>query len=181
VRFDYADGETSAAAKPAPKPLAVPPGLAFTLALAEPIDPATAAAGDLITAKLTSALGEKHSQPLVAKGAAIRGRIMRIEWHYGPRFQSLTVALKLESIESEGVFWPFEARLLSEAEVLADFHRRRGASAARQDLRSFDETSEPAVSIIYFRDVTDKYVIHRGFSMEGRTISASSPAPTVSR
>jgi hypothetical protein len=182
VHFDDSpDGQTPASAKAAPQPLVLPPGLHFRLELAEPIPAATAAAGDTFRATLTSNLSEKHNV-LVSKGAPVAGRILQIErTYYGSGAQSLTMALKLETIERDGVPWPISARLVSEAQVISNFQHHRGETTARQDLGSFDEMSNPAVSVIHLRGVSDKYVIYRGFELAGETVAASSPAPEAAR
>jgi hypothetical protein len=56
----------------------VPAGYRFTLVLTQDIDTSTAAAGDAVAAKLATAIRE-GSKVFVPEGAAVRGRIVRIE------------------------------------------------------------------------------------------------------
>jgi hypothetical protein len=77
--------------------IGLPPDLPSSLALTNRIDTATAAAGDLFRAKLTTAIRESHNRILVRKGASVTGRIIRIERLYDRVSQSLVLALKLET------------------------------------------------------------------------------------
>jgi hypothetical protein len=112
LKFDEAAETVQGAAQTTvPKALALLPGLPFRLALTQPIDTATAAAGDPIKAKLAIPIKDKHSGVIVPAGTAVTGRIVQIERRYGPVFESLTLAFKLESVEANTVSQPFDARL----------------------------------------------------------------------
>jgi hypothetical protein len=51
--------------------------------LAQSIDPSTAAAADMVKAKLTSVLRDKRKVPIAAKNTELLGRIFQIERLYG--------------------------------------------------------------------------------------------------
>jgi hypothetical protein len=170
LRFDVpSDGTRTVVEKTARKSLRLPPELPFSLVLTSPIDTATAAAGDLFQAKLTTAIKENHSGILVPKGAAVTGRIISIERYYLATFQFLILGVKLETIEAGSVPQPLDARLQS---VVKRHKKAMNALVLRQDLGSFDQMSVPedlAVGILRFDNVTADYVIHRGFEIEART------------
>jgi hypothetical protein len=173
LRFgDATHSEQGAAHKTVFKALALPPGLPFRLALTHAIDTATAAAGDLVKAELTSPIKEKRNGVLVPKGAAVIGRIVQIKRLYGPKSESLTLALKLETIEANGVPQPFDARLESLVRRRASY---MDSSVVRQDLGSFGpsdqvfDPEDPSIGVLAFEDVTRDYVIKRGVEMAGTT------------
>lgn len=164
LRFDIpSETERVAAQNRDSKPLTLPTGLPFTIALTQAINTATAAAGDPIRAKLTSAIREKHHGILVPKGAAVTGRIVQIEWHYRPESQSLMMAVKLETVEANGVLQPFEAQLELVGKIAL------GPRSRRVDLGSFEQMEAPGTSLLRFEDVTRDYVIHRGLEIKGIT------------
>ena len=148
--------------------LALPPGLPFTLALTQAIETATAAAGDRIKAKLTSPIKEKHNNVLIPKGAAVTGRIVQIERHYGGEFESLTLAFKLETVEANGVPQPFAVRL----ESAVRSSKSVDSLEMRQDLGSFGQMfdrEDPGVGFLEFQDVSRNFLINRGVKIEGIT------------
>ena len=173
LRFDVlSESPQIAAHETTRKGLRLPPELPFSLALTSPIDTATAAAGDLFKARLTSAIKEKHNGVLVPKGATVTGRIIHIERFYGPASQSLMLAVRLETVEANGIEQPFDARLQS---VVKRRKKSSGALVQRQNLGSFDRMSgpeDPAVGLLGFEKVTADYVIDRGFEIEARTATA---------
>lgn len=148
--------------------LALPPGLPFTLALTHAIETATAAAGDRIKAKLTSPIKEKHNHVLVPKGAAVTGRIVQIERHYGGEFESLTLAFKLETVEANGVPQPFDVKL----ESVVRSSKSVDSSAMRQDLGSMGQVfdrEDPGVGFLEFQNVSRNFVINPGVEIQGIT------------
>jgi len=117
LQFGTVDGkEQPAALKAKPQSMTIPAGLPFNIALTQSINTATAAAGDVIKAKLTSAIRDKSKTQLVAKSTALFGRIVQSERLYGVlgrSVQSLRVGFKLEGIEIDGIVHPFFAELSS--------------------------------------------------------------------
>ncbi|HEY7387310.1 MAG TPA: hypothetical protein VH640_02300 [Bryobacteraceae bacterium] len=69
-------------APPAVPALSLPPGLPFAVSFPDPIDPAKAAAGDAIHGRLKTAIKDSSGKTLVAAGAPVNGRIMRIQRFY---------------------------------------------------------------------------------------------------
>lgn len=138
-------------ALPKREPVKLPAGLPFTMVLAQPIDSATAAAGDPIRATLAAPLRDGQ-QVLVPRGAVVNARIVRIERR---RSSDLTIALRLETIETGGIPQPFYAQFRP--------------TPSRWDLFA----RPPAeLAMLHFEDVSEHYVIHRGLKVEGTTAAA---------
>jgi hypothetical protein len=89
----------------------LPEGLPFTVALANSIDAANAAAGDRLAAKLTTPIRDATGRTFVPKGAAVTARIARIRRFYVPE-PIVEVVIKLETVEIGGT----PRRLLAAAE-----------------------------------------------------------------
>ena len=154
------------AAQTAARQVDLPAGLPFALHLTKPIESATAAAGDPFRAELVRPIRGKHGV-LVPKGAAVTGRILLLSKTYEGNSQSLTLELRLETIEVNGVREPFHATLDSSV-------RRYGKAldelVRRQRLGTFDEIERTDVpGTIEFRNVGAGYVVPPGFTLQGRT------------
>ena len=94
-------------------PLVLPIGLPVTLALTAPIDTDTAAAGDLVWAKVVKAVRRPGAtQDLIPAGATVRGRIARLEHRIFPE-PYFVIAISYYRVELNGVSSPFAARLES--------------------------------------------------------------------
>jgi hypothetical protein len=77
-----------------------PPNLPIRLAFDAPIDLDTAAAGDIVSATVTTPVSAAHSpQTLVGIGAKVRGRILNLE-HRLDRGGSFLVAISFDTLES---------------------------------------------------------------------------------
>jgi hypothetical protein len=170
LSFDTASQtEEEAAATKVSKALEMPPGLLFRLALTRAIDTATAAAGDIFKAELTSPIKEKHSGVLVPKGTPVMGRILQVKWLYGPASDSLRLAIKLETVEIHGLRQRFDARLES---VIKTPINSIDFSAMGRNLGSFDQiadSEDATVGVLQFPGVTRGFKIDRGLEMEGMT------------
>jgi hypothetical protein len=90
------------------KQLDVPAGLPFTVILTQDIDTSTAAAGDSIAAELATPIRDPTGTILVAKGAALTGRILRIRHNYLPD-RSWELTIGLETLDVAGTRVPFSA------------------------------------------------------------------------
>jgi hypothetical protein len=158
--------------------------------LTQPIDTATAAAGDPIHATLAAAIRSPDKTVLIAKNTVVLARIVQIERLYGiiaPRVQSLRVGIKIESLEVDGVARPFFAELGSIEKSRIKVHDGLphegpdiGTSdrlLTRQDLGSFDQMLNPrelAVGYLMFDDTMKDFVIRAGVEMDGETSRARS-------
>lgn len=104
LRFDAQ--EPAASVKPGSQvPARLPPGLSLTLALLGYIDPATAAAGDAVSAKVSTAVRAPHSnQILVPAGAIAHGRILQMQHQY--RSKRFLISIRFDTLEANGVVTP---------------------------------------------------------------------------
>ncbi len=90
--------------------MALPIGLPVTLALAESIDTATAAAGDPIDAKVVKPVRRPGATAeLIPAGAIVHGRIRRVEHHLLPT-PYILVALSFNRVDVHGVMSTFVVR-----------------------------------------------------------------------
>jgi hypothetical protein len=120
------DTETTATRSTGRGRVALPIGLPVTLALAEPIDTATAAAGDPIDARVVKPVHRAGStEELIPAGAIVHGRIRRVERYLLPT-PYILVAMSFNRVDVQGVVSPFVAR--SEAD--AALARELGANLA---------------------------------------------------
>ena len=97
---------TAAAPADAPQPLHLPPNLAVSVELLQPIDTETAAAGDVITGRLAKPIFDGQKRPLAAAGSLVEGRLMRVQ-RYFTKPARATVVIKLETLEVNGARLPF--------------------------------------------------------------------------
>jgi hypothetical protein len=110
LRFDDTDDVAVAAKPPAPGDLHLPPGVILTLALLNPIDAATAAAGDAVTAKVSKAVRAKDAKEvLVPAGAIAHGRILQMRrQHTSSQF---LISIAFETLEMNGSVSPISIQL----------------------------------------------------------------------
>lgn len=83
ISFEEPGEARSATEKEAPV-VTLPAGLAVETRLVEPIDSEQAATGDLVTARVTSAV-KREGKIVVPKGAILQGRLRRLERAMSPR------------------------------------------------------------------------------------------------
>jgi hypothetical protein len=85
--------------------LDLPAGLPVTVELLTAVRFGQAAAGDAIEGRLVKPIRDERQKTLVAEGAAVRGRLMRVETAFGRRTER-TVALRWETVQVGGVMAP---------------------------------------------------------------------------
>jgi hypothetical protein len=96
-------------ARAAAKAPDLPAGLPLSIELATAIDPESAA-GDRIKGRLLKAVvDEARHAVLLPEGAAVEGRLIRVEVHHS-RPTEFTIALRWETIELNGVKLPLSLR-----------------------------------------------------------------------
>jgi hypothetical protein len=101
----------AADAKVTPKAaVLLPPGLSLTIALLEPIDMSTAAAGDAIAGKVTKAVRAPGSKDiLVEAGAILHGRITQMQHLY--KTSRFAFAIRYETLEQRDTIAPVALEL----------------------------------------------------------------------
>jgi hypothetical protein len=111
LRFDSTADVNSAAAKPVVRTaLVLPIGLPVDLALAEPIDTSTAAAGDPVSAKVMKPVRRAGAgEVLIPAGALVHGRITRMEHHILPRPYFL-ISISFNRLTRGDISSPFAAK-----------------------------------------------------------------------
>jgi hypothetical protein len=85
--------------------LELPAGLPVTVELVTAVRFGQTAAGDAIEGRLVKPIRDERQKTLVAEGAAVRGRLMRVETAYGRRAEH-TVALRWETVQVGSVMAP---------------------------------------------------------------------------
>ena len=186
LNFDVpSEPQSAQAAGKTDAPQTIPPGIPFTITLTQSIDTATAAAGDLVKARLTGAIRSKQKEVLVPKNAPVLGRIVELEKFYGNAgsgVQALRVGIQLESVEINGSRRDFEAQLdsVEQGSVLvvgSGLGGMRGMRSAdrikaREDIGSWQEmlsSYSKTAGYLVFDDVTKDFVIRAGLDVEGKT------------
>jgi hypothetical protein len=177
VRFDP-ERETRLVPKQdrtAAMPSALAPGLSFKLVFTEPIDTATAAAGDVIKGTLKEAIRDHSATVIVPEGTPVSARILCIRRFYRrapavekrsarTREPSLQVDVRLETMVIGGTPRPLHAVLETDARKAVKF---TGPFAVRVDLgaqeRSADRAPDSDVATFEFWDDRPDYVIRAGF------------------
>lgn len=174
LSFSAPKNEQTEAPSPQADVMTLPTGLPFTITLMNAIDTAHSAAGDAIQATLRGPLRKGNGKVLLAKGARVGGRILKLERIYGPASDTLKVAIKLETVEVNGVPQPFHAKLESAVEKHSQMPRATDEGLrVRQELGTFGEmmdSSDSSAGVFEFQDVSQDYVIKRGMEINGTTM-----------
>ena len=131
------------------------PKQTFELALSTPIDTATAAAGDVISARLTGPiLLSKSPEVLAPAGSPITGRIVQMEHRLLPG-NYFVVSLAFDRVQVDGKF--FKLRIKSNGNRVAT-------------------NSEWPMGTFLFTATNSRYVIPAGFKSKWFTVLQAPPA-----
>ncbi len=141
----------------------IPANKLFTVSLTDSIQTATAAAGDMVTVLLRNAIKSNKRQVLLPSGAVVKGRILLLQRVYGIDFDSLCLAIQLQTAESGGVTRPFHARLDS---VFGSRQRMLSAPLEQYSTLLTD------AGVLRFDAVSPGFVIGRGTQIAGVTLPA---------
>ncbi|MBZ5623170.1 MAG: hypothetical protein LAQ69_31290 [Acidobacteriia bacterium] len=162
----------SASGKGAVAQAALPAGLEFQLALTQDIDTASAAVGDPIQARLTTAIPDRSSKILVPAGASVSGRIVELRRFYPPS-PSWSIVLRMDTLKAGGMSRPFMAVVDPVGRRLAGSRGGKGVLLSR---------ATPGLAAIEFGEMKPNEVIQHGQEMKWVTVSPSqaSPAKTES-
>jgi hypothetical protein len=141
----------------------LPIGLSVTLALDEPIDTATAAAGDPVSAKVVKAVRRAaSSEELIPAGAVVHGRIRRVERHLLPT-PYFRVVLSFNRVDVHGEVSPFVLRSEPDEQLV----RKLGANLELRDTGIFYW----GVGTFLFPSSKDSMIIPAGFESKWFTLA----------
>jgi hypothetical protein len=163
---DPVDSEAAARPSGSRGRLQVPLGLPVTLALDSPIDTATAAAGDEITAKLVKPVRRPgSSEDLVPAGSVVHGHIRRVEHHLSPTPYFL-VSIAFNRVDVQGAVSPFMVR----GEVNEELAKQLGAELVMRQtgIRFW------GVGTFLFPSKKDHLVVPAGFQSKWFTLATGS-------
>jgi hypothetical protein len=173
VHFDEPEVAASASKNSvAPVGRHAPAGLPFKVVITENIDPATAAAGDVVKGRLKTPIRDQE-KTLVPEGAVVTGRLTRVRRSYQPRTAamwkedanrtiqpSLAVGLRLETVEIEGRSFPLVASF--DAGVRS-FASKDGGLRVRVDIGHAESRQDRSVGIFEFWDGNPNRVVKSGW------------------
>ena len=176
IRFDEApaDGGAKAAAAPA-APLAA--GLELSIALTEPIDTDTAAAGDIVNAKIRKPVRDRKSKAvMVPAGAAVQARIVQMQhWLMDPpRF---VISIALEKLEEGGAWRPLYAKAERRATVnVADVDQGTLVAEPGSTIMVVPPKGQPPqLGAFLFPTEKSHYRVPAGYASDWTTIEPPSP------
>jgi hypothetical protein len=172
IRFEEApEAETARGESAAAERHGLPVGLSLALALTAKIDTNTAAAGDLVTAKVARAVREPKSKTvLIPAGAIARGRITRMRHRIGGP-DDFVILISFDSVEINGVASPLFIRLDSAAQL--ERARITNLSASRRS-RMMDHQGPETWGALLF-PAAKSYVVPAGYESEWLTIEPPAP------
>jgi hypothetical protein len=168
IRFDEAPVADGAKDPEVAGPL--PEGLPVSLALTEPIDTDTAAAGDIVRARIRKAVRDPHSKTVLAPaGAVVEGRIVQMEhWMNEPR--RFTISILLEKLQVGGLSRPLYANLdrrgpLKPGDVL------HGTAVFVEPTKGVPLPGvAPRVAAFPFMTENNRYLVRAGYESEWVTV-----------
>jgi hypothetical protein len=163
------DQASPAASKPAPQPAApLPRGLELTLALATGIDSGTAAAGDLISAKVVHAVrGAGSNEILIPAGAVAHGRILQMRHQY--KTAAFELLIRFDTLERNGSVSPLAVRV--DRDVKPAKTRTTGGFAARGTEFSLPPASGDPASWFTVAATGARYVMPAGTESKWITVA----------
>ncbi|HTS50988.1 MAG TPA: hypothetical protein VMH05_23740 [Bryobacteraceae bacterium] len=155
--------------------IAIPQGLSFRIALTQAMDTATAAAGDPITAKLTTPIRDR-SKVLVPAGAAVAARIVRMRQFYGLN-PSVAINIKLETVEVAGQFVPLSAI----PDIEGHFQKPTKGTLQRPLQLGTLSSLEDRSAAFVFPEVSLPYLIRSGLESRWVTANPADDSPATAK
>jgi len=160
LRFDDTDDSAVTANAPAPSAFHLLPGTILTLALLNPIDAGTAAAGDAVTAKVSKPVRSKDAKEvLVPAGAIAHGRILQMRrQHTSSQF---LISIAFETLEMNGALSPISVQL--ERDVKAERRTEKEIQSRLQGLPLPPPATGEKGSLFAMPAKSGGYVMAAGF------------------
>ncbi len=169
IRFEEApDAETARSQSAAAERHVPPAGLSLFLALTAKIETNTAAAGDLVAARVTRPVREPKSKTvLIPAGAIARGRITRMRHRIGGP-EDFVILISFDSVEINGVASPLFVRLDSAAQ-LERIRISNPSMTRRGALMMANQGPETWGALIF--PAAKSYVVPAGYETEWQTVA----------
>ena len=164
---DSATGNSPGSPAPA-QSTKIPAGLALSIALAESIDPAKDAAGDVVKGVLKKPLNLPASGVIVPKGTVLSGRICELLMLYGEDTTAMELGIQWESLELGGATQPLD---LSVESAVVGTAKADNVSASSHG-RGF-QSAETRIGYFLFSGVRKNYRVPAGFESVWVTLPAS--------
>jgi hypothetical protein len=166
--FDDSAAAASAVAQPLTQSIKIPAGLTLSIALAQVIDPAKDAAGDVVKGVLKKPLSLPASGLTIPKGTELSGRICELLTLFGEDIADLEFGIKWESMELGGARQSLD---LSVESAVAGTSKAESVSASSH-ARGF-LSGETHVGYFLFSGVRKNYRIPAGFESVWVTLPAA--------
>ncbi len=149
----------------------IPAGLTLSIALAQSIDPAKDAAGDMVKGTLKKPLNLPASGVTIPNGTPLNGRICELLMLFGEDTTAVEFGIKWENMEFGGVKQPLELTVESAVAGTA----RADSVSASPHARGF-QSAENRIGYFLFSGVKKSYRIPAGFE----SLWVSLPAKSIS-
>ena len=164
--FDDSAANASAVSQPLTQSIKIPPGLTLSIALAQVIDPAKDAAGDIVKGVLKKPL----SLPgvTIPKGTELSGRICELLILFGDDITDLEFGIKWESIELGGAKQSLDLAVESAVPGTS----KADSVSASPHARGFP-SAETHVGYFLFSGVRKNYRVPAGFESVWVTLPAA--------
>lgn len=146
LKFDEPSELTVPKTSPASQNVVIPPGLRFSVALTAGIDEAAAAAGDVVKAKLLTSI-QAGKKVLVPAGASVAARIVGIRRFYNGA-STLSLGVRLETVDVGGVPTPFTARLAAAPDVVHNFRKPKFGLQPQVELGTLSGLNQRATIVL---------------------------------
>lgn len=154
------------------EPVEIPAGLILKIALATPIDSATAAAGDSVDGRLVQPLLDSARKVILPAGTVLHGRIMRLEQRFLP-VRMFFLGLRFDTLEVERLRQPVWLRFSSGQNGWKDgVQYALPSRGGKTELLPMEK--RPFVGTFRLRE-KDRFHLDRHFVTEWRTAAPNPP------
>ncbi len=168
IRFD--DVSVVSGQRSRGRRIASPEASSLSLALTEPIDTDTAAAGDIVRAKLRKPVRDPRSKAVLAPaGAMVEGRIVQMEhWMNEPR--RFTISILLEKLQVGGLSRPLYANV-DRRQPLRPGDVLHGTAVFVQPTKGVPQPGvAPRVAAFPFLTENNRYLVRAGYESDWVTV-----------
>ncbi len=141
-------------------------GLKMLIALAQDVDPRTAAAGDPIKGRLVKPVKVGAGGFTIPKGSTVNGRIVGL-LSFNPGLTQLELGVKWESVEIGGISHPVT---FSVRDAISGSSRLPLVHGTWPTVPAMNRPEQPGAGFFLFQSVPRDYTIPQGFEAEWVTV-----------